>query len=340
MFTANKNSYRSLDDALVGLCKEVIEEGNDVSSALNTTTGMTKEILGKVFIISNPLNRWMINPERKHNVWSQIAESLWILTGNNKVDWLSRFLPRAINYSDDGEIWRAGYHRIINWNDKSKVNQVKYCYETLKSNPLSRQAVISIWDPERECTVDASKDFPCNNWIQFLIRDNKLHMIVQVRSNDLIFGLSGINVVEWTILHELMSSWLDVEVGDYQHQVGSLHIYDIHFERAQSIIGAKFDDINITDIKQMVIPDFNTTFLILDSIFKKEYDLRYYINKKDIQYWYNKLLLMYSEYEQFIQTFTLPLFYNRPQLYSIIKTDSLSPGLKYNVQKYLTNLKN
>ncbi|CCD95363.1 hypothetical protein BRAO375_4180018 [Bradyrhizobium sp. ORS 375] len=49
------------------------------------------------------------------------------------------------------------------------------------------------------------------------------------------WGFSGPNAFEWSILQELMARWLGLEVGAVQYLATSFHLYDIHFNRARQI---------------------------------------------------------------------------------------------------------
>lgn len=93
---------------------------------------------------------------------------------------------------------------------------------------------MSLFDPATDF-VD-SKDIPCNNWLHWLARDGELHLNVAVRSNDIMWGFSGINAFAWSVLQEVMASWLGLGVGQLTMFVSSLHLYDRHKERAQKII--------------------------------------------------------------------------------------------------------
>jgi thymidylate synthase len=76
---------------------------------------------------------------------------MWVLAGRNDIEWLSAYLPRAADFSDDGITWRAGYgRRIRHWDcnpGDPGLDQHAYIVDTLREDPLSRQAVIGIWDP-------------------------------------------------------------------------------------------------------------------------------------------------------------------------------------------------
>lgn len=229
-------SGNSLDSLLVNCLRTINDIGHRGDKA-------SSELLGVQVHLTNPRNIWMVNPERKHNPIAQIAEVIWVLAGSNSVDWLSKFLPRAIDFSDDGKTWRGGYGpRLFNAtgvddNGNNVItNQLDYIIKSLRERQSSRQALFTIWDPSKENTVGSSKDYPCNIAFQFVIRDNKLYLLSYVRSNDVIWGMSGTNLILWSFLLQTIASILDVEVGSYIHNVGSLHYYDYHKDRADKIL--------------------------------------------------------------------------------------------------------
>jgi thymidylate synthase len=193
-----------------------------------------KELMGFSCEWSNPLLRWQISKERKYNVFSTCAELLWILSGRNDIQFLLPFLPRAADFSDDGKTWRAGYGQRIFRYGSSSSNQFLNTYFALKKDIYSRQAVISLWDPETDSNP-SWKDRPCSNHLQFLFRDGRLHLFFLIRSNDLIWGASSINLPEFSILLELMALSLGVPVGSLWYRANSMHCYDIHFDRLSKI---------------------------------------------------------------------------------------------------------
>src|SRR5699024_1776026 len=94
---------------------------------------------------------------------------------------LERYLPRARDFSDDGETWRGAYGPRIR-------NQIPYVARVLTEQPDSRQAVISIYNPAVDSTSVPVLDRPCNLALQFLLRGGELHCNVFLRSNDAIWG--------------------------------------------------------------------------------------------------------------------------------------------------------
>jgi hypothetical protein len=112
-------------------------------------------------------------------------------------------------------------------------NQWEYVKEELKNDPDSRRAVIHICLPQD--SIEAKKDVPCTNTLQFFIRDKKLMLVVNMRSTDLIFGL-GNDVPAFTFMQEMMAFELGVELGPYVHVSNSLHVYERHFGMCEEIL--------------------------------------------------------------------------------------------------------
>jgi thymidylate synthase len=95
--------------------------------------------------------------------------------------------------------------------------------DTLRSRAGSRNGIIQLFT-NRDDGID-SNDIPCTCVIQFLIRRNKLHMYVHMRSNDAFLGLPH-DIFSFTMLQEVAARELKIELGVYKHSVASLHLYD------------------------------------------------------------------------------------------------------------------
>ena len=190
--------------------------------------GRVREIESTVvFQLRDPLRNLALLPHRRLNPWVTLAEFPWLLAGRNDVAWLAPYLPRASDFSDDGTTWRAGYGpRMRNWRGL-EVDQLANVAADLRANPDSRRATLSIWDPAEDW--GAYKDIPCTNWLHFYIRDGKLDLTVAIRSNDLIWGLSAVNVTNFTTLQQVMAACVGVAPGTYTHVASSLHVYDRHW---------------------------------------------------------------------------------------------------------------
>jgi thymidylate synthase len=226
-------SYINFTTALVNELGNLLDDGKFVDIVGRTgVKSSTLELTGRLITIDKPTERVICIPHRNNNIFATVAETVWVLAGRNDVNFLSRYLPRAVNFSDDGVVWRAGYGpRLRNYDG---VDQIMNVVNILKSNLTSRQAVISIFDPRKD--YEDSKDIPCTNWIHFMVRDGKLLMSIVMRSNDIIWGASGINWFEWSVLHEYVAQAVGVDVGKMTYFADSLHLYSDHYGKAEKIV--------------------------------------------------------------------------------------------------------
>ncbi len=220
--------YRNAADAFCGQLSRIMRKG----SLVDPRGKVTRELVGESFTIYSPLERFIIVPHRANNPFATVAESVWVLSGCGDIDFLLPYLPRASQFSDDGATWRAAYGpRLRNWNG---VDQIRAVVGLLAKNPTSRRGVMAIFDPDQDFVE--SKDIPCNNWLHWMVRDGALDLSVAVRSNDVVWGFSGINTFEWALLQECMAHWLGVAVGRQHWLVSSMHIYEHHWARAEEIL--------------------------------------------------------------------------------------------------------
>lgn len=228
-------AYLNARDAFVNLIDSVLNYGDNI-----TVRGMpTKELTSMLITILKPEQRCILLKHRNDDIIAKCAEFLWMFNGQDDIASLSKYLPRAADYSDNGHTWRGAYGpRMRHWaGDTEMIDQVKYVIDLLCRDPESRQAVISIWDPFID--TRPGKDIPCNISMQFMIRDGMLHMNLFQRSCDLMWGYSSVDVFNWCTLLELIAFWVNVRVGTFNHFIGSLHIYEKHWERAKKIYVGK-----------------------------------------------------------------------------------------------------
>lgn len=220
--------------ALPDLLGKLLHHGEEV----NSRAGKVTELTHVGITLTKPWQRELLVPSRKPNLAAQIAETMWVIAGSNNVGWLSHYLPRAKDFSDDGQTWRAGYGtRLRKYPDHgngAKVDQLANVIEELRAHPLSRQAVMSIWDPTEDW--QPSKDIPCNNWLSWSSRLGKLDLHVAIRSNDAMWGWSGINAFEWSALLEIVAGMLGLGVGSLHFSTTSFHLYERHWPKAQRIV--------------------------------------------------------------------------------------------------------
>lgn len=191
-------------------------------------------------VFENPRERVLFWAERDASPWLHFFESLWILAGRNDLAFMSQFVKRFADYSDDGATLHGAYgHRLRHWfsNGNAHSNdQLQIAIDELRANPLSRRVVLQLWDAEEDLGRNG-KDLPCNQQLFLNVglgrRDerNRLHMMVTCRSHDIIWGAYGANAVHFSFIHEYLAGQLNLEVGNMTFVSMNYHAYRDVYEK-------------------------------------------------------------------------------------------------------------
>jgi len=218
----------TLDD----LMHEVLEKLLSLEGYVEASRGRMKELFGVNFLLTNPRAR-LSRSESKGKLFSALGELLWYLTGENDLEFIKYYVGSVYEReSDDGITVRSGYgERLFNY--RGAINQIENVIHLLQEKPSSRRAVIQLFDAS-DLTAPY-KSIPCTCTLQLLIRDGKLNLLVNMRSNDAYLGLPH-DVFAFTMLQEIIARSVGVDVGVYQHCVGSLHLYEDHLDKARGYI--------------------------------------------------------------------------------------------------------
>ncbi len=220
----------SMDKIQEEIIRELLKKGNRVKPRGQ----WIYEVNGLTFKLDNPRARLIYNPERKYSLTFALGEFLWYLRGTNELDIMQYYNKRYVQFSDDTKTLYGAYgSRIFGSNLVNGMSQWEMVFNKLKEDPDTRQAIICIYAAN---DISAKTlDVPCTCYIQYFIRKNKLNCIVNMRSNDIIWG-TAYDVFSFTMLQELLANMLHIEMGWYIHFAGSMHIYDRHLKMAEKIL--------------------------------------------------------------------------------------------------------
>jgi thymidylate synthase len=256
--------FENANQALIGMSMEIVRWGlwRDVRGY------RCLEIPHPVMIeISNPTDRYINIPERKWSKYLPFVESLWIALGLNDLDVLpGRYFKNLYDYSDDGRTWRGGYgprirafsgiasdynvtdpaYRHIMSGFVTVVDQLRYVIESLERDINTRQAIITIGDPAKDDfdehqTLKVTKDYPCSRVIQFMMVNDRLNCTVYIRSNDILYGMSAVNIFNFTWMQEYVANIIGVPIGKYYHIANNLHVYEKHYEKIVGFASLNLD---------------------------------------------------------------------------------------------------
>ncbi|MFL5330246.1 MAG: thymidylate synthase [Gemmataceae bacterium] len=175
--------------------------------------------------------------EKKGKMFSAVGELLWYLAASDRADFVSYYIPL---YSDeaeaDGSIHGAYGPRIFLPTGASQFDNV---IARLRERATTRKAVIQLFE---KSDLDGDyRDVPCTCALQFLLRGDRLHLAVSMRSSDAFYGLPH-DVFTFTMLQEIVARTLGCELGHYTHFAGSLHIYQPQLGAARNFLAEGWQD--------------------------------------------------------------------------------------------------
>ena len=174
-------------------------------------------------IYTQPRECVVFDAVRDANPFFHFIEGLWVLAGREDVASLTQYNARMVDFSDDGKIFHAPYgHRL---RVAQGIDQLKEVLALLKREPDTRRAVLQIWDAKSDLNYDC-KDIPCNDLIFLSLKyETELSMTVCCRSNDMIWGCYGSNVVQFSLLLQYLADMGGYRVGTYTQISNNFHVY-------------------------------------------------------------------------------------------------------------------
>jgi thymidylate synthase len=224
-------STETLDDALAAVYLDLLQNG----AANAASRGTTKERIGVLITIAKPRARLSRSLSRG-KPFSALGELLWYLSRSNSLDFIRRYVKQYEKESEDGLTVHGAYGPRL-FAMRGHINQIENVIKLLAKKDSTRRAVIQLFNAE---DIDSDfKEIPCTTTMQFLVRDNRLNMVVTLRSNDAFKGLPH-DVFCFTMLQEMVAVRLGKELGDYKQFVGSMHLYSDDFEEAQAYLDEGF----------------------------------------------------------------------------------------------------
>ena len=115
------------------------------------------------------------------------------------------------------------------------IDQISELIEQIKKTPDSRRLIVSAWN-----VGDLSKMalMPCHNMFQFYVADGKLSCQLYQRSADVFLGVP-FNIASYALLTMMIAQVCDLQYGDFVHSFGDVHLYNNHFEQAQTQLARK-----------------------------------------------------------------------------------------------------
>lgn len=189
--------------------------------------------------------------DHNNHIWDEWAFEKWIKSDEYQGPDMTNFGHRVL----EDETFKASYEeemakfqeRVLNdsafaakygdlgpvygkqWRDFNGIDQIKEVIEAIKNNPDSRRHLVVAWNPPeiKEMALP-----PCHTLFQFYVADGKLSCQLYQRSADFFLGVP-FNIASYALLTHLIAREVGLEVGDFVHTFGDLHVYSNHLEQVK-----------------------------------------------------------------------------------------------------------
>lgn len=242
-------TYHHVDQTYFDLINDVLTNG--VEKTDRTGTG-TISVFGRQSRYDLTQGFPILTSKRVH--WkSVVGELLWFLQGNTNIKWLN---DNGISIWDewadgDGNLgpiygqqlrrWsnlvdttpqglrydhKSGIGFIPSYKDQP-IDQIKEVIQQIKTNPDSRRLIVSAWNV---ADIPNMALAPCHTMFQFYVVNGKLSCQLYQRSCDAFLGMP-FNIASYALLTHMIAQVCDLEVGDFVHTFGDLHVYLNHQEQ-------------------------------------------------------------------------------------------------------------
>lgn len=240
------------DKNFIDTCKEILENGYS-SEGTGVRTRWEDGSEANYISIVGVTNKYDVEKEfpmitlrnNTNTVKKAIDEVLWIWQkkSNNVNDLNSHIWDQWAG--EDGSIGKAyGYQMQRKYDFKTKsgmqhIDQVDYVLDLLKNDPASRRIMTNIFNFEDLKDMNLE---PCAYGTQWLVKEGKLHLILNQRSQDML-AANGWNIMQYAALLHIFAQCAGLKVGTLTHNIGDCHIYDRHIPLIKKLIEAEAMDV-------------------------------------------------------------------------------------------------
>jgi len=184
------------------------------------------------FVVEEPLNEPMIS-------------KLFIGGPRELEQYRQEMLDGILDFEVAKGNWAYTYHQRIE-------KQIPWLIDELKRNPDTRRAILIVRDWEYDITSDSPA---CLQLLQFLIRNNKLHLKIVMRSNDAAKA-TFMNAFAFIMLQKRVAEAVNVSVGTYTHRSHSFHVYENDYKLFDSYV-KKIKENNLEDVTYEYIGEWD-----------------------------------------------------------------------------------
>jgi thymidylate synthase len=152
----------------------------------------------------------------KNTVWTANADAQGKALGYTNTDIIKEL----------GPVYGAQWRSWMGANGKA-YDQLSDVINQIKTNPDSRRIILNAWNVAE---IDNMALPPCHTFFQFYVANKKLSCQLYQRSADVFLGVP-FNIASYALLTMMIAQVCDLEVGDFVHTFGDVHIYSNHMDQ-------------------------------------------------------------------------------------------------------------
>lgn len=174
---------------------------------------------------------------KKCHMKSIIYELLWFLNGDTNIGYLKEHGVKIWDEwaDENGDLGPVYGKQWRSWEGAGgvEIDQIKDLIHQLKHSPDSRRMIVSAWNV---ADLPKMKLMPCHCLFQFYVADGKLSCQLYQRSADVFLGVP-FNIASYALLTMMIAQVCNLQLGDFVHSFGDVHIYNNHFEQVDMQLG-------------------------------------------------------------------------------------------------------
>jgi thymidylate synthase len=233
-----------------------------------------KEIINCVIEVQEPNTNMYFNEIRSSQEKYIAAELLWYFSGTDKSDFIEKYASMWTSLKDKNNHVNSAYgYLIFNEHNEHGLTQYDWVISSLIKDKDSRQAFMHFNKPYHQYV--GNPDQVCTLTALFHIRDNKLHMTLNMRSNDVIFGFmtdfTFFNILHQQVYVHLKEYYTDLKMGSYTHTSHSMHLYERHYKKVEEMLKHDFTPTSTPKLNTSIITEkgkylekYNSLFLPIE----------------------------------------------------------------------------
>ena len=203
---------------------------------------------------------------KKVHFKSIVHELLWFITGSTNIrplvlndvriwnEWPYEKFKKSSEYNNEtlqefveriknDEVFAQKYGDLgpvygKQWRNFNGVDQLSILIDGIKKNPFSRRHILNAWNPAE---LENMALPPCHMMMQFYVSSDNKKLSCQLyqRSADVFLGVP-FNIASYALLTHLIAQVCGLEVGEFVHSFGDVHIYKDHLEQVNTQLQRDF----------------------------------------------------------------------------------------------------